>query len=197
MILSIDTFSDVLGICLLDNERNLKFNVEYRQYKPFSETIIYELDLLLKKFEISKKEIKSIVVNKGPGGYTGLRVGITTAKVLAYALNIPLYAYTSLDAMYYPYKNINAKVLTAINAGKNEAYLKTFEGDKSSEILLVKQKELNEYIKNSDICIAKNLNLGNYIPVKNSLAINGALLALEKNLTVNPFELEPIYIRSS
>jgi len=197
MILSIDTFSDVLGICLLDNDKNLKFNIEYRQHKPFSEAIIYELDLLLKKFEIDKEEIKKIVINKGPGGYTGLRVGITTAKVLAYALNVPLLAYTSLDAMYYPYKNCNAKILTAINAGKNEAYIKLFEKNKYSEITLIKQKQLEEYIKNCDICIVKNINLENCIQIKGSLAINGALLAIDENSSENPFLLEPIYIRTS
>lgn len=197
MILSIDTFSEVLGICLLDKDKNIKFCVEYRQYKPFSETIIYELDLLLKKFEISKKEITSVVINKGPGGYTGLRVGITTAKILAYALNIPLYAYTSLDAMCYSYKSCNVKILTAINAGKNEAYVKTFEKNKASEIFLMKQKKLEEYIKNYDICIVKNLNFENCIQIKDSLAINGALLAIQENLIGNPFQLEPIYIRTN
>ena len=198
MILSIDTFSDVLGICLLDENKNIKFCVEYRQYKPFSETIIYELDLLLKKFEIPKKEIASVVINKGPGGYTGLRVGITTAKVLAYALNIPLYAYTSLDAMYYSYKNCNAKILTAINAGKNEAYIKTFENNKYSDILLVKQDELIKYIENYNVCIVKNLkNFENCIQIKGSLAINGALLAIQEGLIENPFQLEPIYLRAS
>lgn len=193
MILSIDTFSDVLGICLLDGDKNIKFCIEYRQYKPFSETIIYELDLLLKKFEISKKEITSVVINKGPGRYTGLRVGITTAKVLAYTLNIPLYAYTSLDVMCYPYKSCNAKIITAVNAGKNEAYIKTFEKNKASEILLIKQKKLKEYIENYDICIVKNLNVENCIHVKGSLAVDGALLAIQKDLIENPFQLEPIY----
>lgn len=197
MIISIDTFSDVLGICLLDENKNIKFCIEYRQYKPFSETIIYELDLLLKKFEICKKEINSVVINKGPGGYTGLRVGITTAKVLSYALNIPLYAYSSLDAMYYPYKSCNVRILTAINAGKNEAYVKTFDSNKASEILLIKQKKLEEYIENYDICIVKNLNFKNCIQIKGSLAVNGALLATQENLIENPFQLEPIYIRTN
>jgi tRNA threonylcarbamoyladenosine biosynthesis protein TsaB len=196
MILSIDTFSDVLGICLLDEKYNLKFLVEYRQYKPFSETIIYELDLLLKKFDISKKDISSVVVNKGPGSYTGLRVGITTAKTLAYALNINLYAYTSLDGMFHPYKNCGKTILTAVNAGKNEAYIKIFNKKENPKILLVKQDKIKEYIKECDICITKNINLDGCISIRNSLALDGALFSLENNLKVDIFSLEPFYIRN-
>ncbi len=126
MILSIDTFSDILGIALIEENKNVRFFVNYKNLKPFSEILIYEIDNLFKEFNINKKELKAIAVNKGPGVYTGLRIGIKKKKILSYSLNIPLYTYESLYTMAYTHKYYKGNIISLIYAGKGEVYFRKF-----------------------------------------------------------------------
>ncbi len=199
MILSIDTGFDILGLSLIKEDTELVFSVDYRQLGTFSENLVAKIDFHLKEHQIDKKELSAIVVNKGPGGYTGLRVGITTAKTLAYALKIPLYAYTSLDAMHYKHRFYLKRVITAVNAGRGEAYVKIFEKETSSDIKLIKQDELSKILSDEDLLITKNLNVShqNHIDEKRGLSLEGAIFAVERNLKEDPFLLEPVYIREN
>jgi len=197
MVLSIDTGFDILGLALLDENLQLVFSVNYRQLGTFSEKLVEKIDFHLKEYNIEKQQINKVVVNKGPGGYTGLRVGITTAKTLTYALKLPLYAYVSLDVLQYKHRHYEGRTVVAINAGRKEAYIKVFENGKSSDINLIKQQELPEILSEKDLLITKNLTVNHpkMIEEKESLAVEGAEFAISKSLLENPITLEPIYMR--
>ena len=199
MVLSIDTGFDILGLALLDENLQLVFSVNYRQLGTFSEKLVEKIDFHLKEYNIEKQQINKVVVNKGPGGYTGLRVGITTAKTLAYALKLPLYAYVSLDVLQYKHRHHEGRTVVAINAGRKEAYIKVFENGKSSDINLIKQQELPEILSEKDLLITKNLTVNHpkMIEEKESLAVEGAEFAISKSLSENPITLEPVYIRKT
>lgn len=74
----------------------------------------------LKKQKL-KNDIDGIVVAKGPGSYTGVRIGVTTAKTLAYALNTKLYGVSSLAALAATVKNDKQKLLVPIIDARREA----------------------------------------------------------------------------
>jgi tRNA threonylcarbamoyladenosine biosynthesis protein TsaB len=61
------------------------------------------VEQLIKDAGISMKDLSGIVVASGPGSYTGLRIGVATAKGLAYALNIPLFSVNTLELMAYQF----------------------------------------------------------------------------------------------
>lgn len=95
-ILSIDTSNNVLGIGLIDEERvigeyitNIKKNHSVR-VMPAIQTIMNECN-------VKPAELSKIVVAKGPGSYTGVRIGVTIAKTLAWTLKIPLSGVSSLE----------------------------------------------------------------------------------------------------
>lgn len=97
-ILAIDTSNNVLGISLVDNEKvlgehitNVKINHSVR--------VIPAIEHLMKECEIKPSELTKIVVAKGPGSYTGVRIGVTIAKTLAWTLNIPLVGVSSLEIL--------------------------------------------------------------------------------------------------
>jgi tRNA threonylcarbamoyladenosine biosynthesis protein TsaB len=66
--------------------------------------------------------VSAIAVGVGPGMFTGLRVGVTTAKVLAQALRIPMIPVPSLDLLAYPLRHARVLVVPAIDARRNELY---------------------------------------------------------------------------
>lgn len=97
-VLAIDTSNQVLGIALLEEGKvigeyitNLKKNHSIR-VMPAIQHLLQDCDTL-------PKELEKIVVAKGPGSYTGVRIGVTIAKSLAWSLKIPLVGVSSLALM--------------------------------------------------------------------------------------------------
>ena len=88
---------------LVEHTTNIKRNHSV-QLMPAIQTIISEAGM-------TKQDIDAIVAAKGPGSYTGLRIGVTIAKTLAYALNTQLYGVSSLAALAATIPNIHANQL--------------------------------------------------------------------------------------
>ena len=83
MLLAIDTSSLVLS-CALAEEGKLVAEWTQQKKLTHSEQLIPCMDLMLKEVGVSKKEITGIAVAKGPGSFTGLRIGLATAKMTSY-----------------------------------------------------------------------------------------------------------------
>ncbi|SNZ09460.1 tRNA threonylcarbamoyladenosine biosynthesis protein TsaB [Persephonella hydrogeniphila] len=202
MILSIDTFSENLGISLIDGHKLVAKNV-YHKVKPFSELLLEKIDSMFNQFGYDPSVLYAVCVNKGPGSYTGLRVGVTVAKTLSYSLNIPIYSFSSLEAMAFKYRHCKKRVVTAINAGKGECYISEFETGISeikpiSDIKLVKISQFKENTYNKEtLIIVKNIDISgdNVISLVDELSTEGAFYALKENKREDLFRLEPVYIR--
>lgn len=197
MILSIDTFSDNFSVALLD-EGKVFGCITLLKPKPFSEILMLEIDQLLSKTGKSKTDISGVVVNKGPGSNTGLRVGITTAKIISYVLDVPVYGYISLDVMAYQYRHYCGKVIPAINIGKGQVIYKIFERD--IQLQDISTSPVESFIqafgeKEGCLIVEKNLlfSFSNSERLNISLSVVGGLYALSKNLQENKFLIEPLY----
>lgn len=88
----------------------------------FSKKIIPEIEDMLHRSGLNKKNIALIAVSKGPGSFTGLRVGISTAKGLAFGLNIPLIGVDSLMSCAFPFLDRYEKVGVCFDAKREEVY---------------------------------------------------------------------------
>jgi tRNA threonylcarbamoyladenosine biosynthesis protein TsaB len=87
-VLQIDSASETPTIGLVcDREMTGTMKIEGMK---LTDTLLVNIDRFLKKHNLSKKDIGAIEVNPGPGLYTSLRVGVTTANILAFGLNIPV-----------------------------------------------------------------------------------------------------------
>jgi len=87
-ILAIDTTTEETGIGLLgESKPKIMTWVSHRNQ---SKELLPNIDKLLKQEKVKLTELKLVVVNLGPGSFTGLRVGISTANALGYGLNIPV-----------------------------------------------------------------------------------------------------------
>lgn len=97
-LLNIDTSTSKAFITLSENELTIDtiYNYNQKEHAGFIHTAIEEL---LVKNNIKLPKLSAIVVSAGPGSYTGLRVGLSSAKGLCYALNIPLIAINTLEML--------------------------------------------------------------------------------------------------
>lgn len=90
MILFINTVSDLLSIKLLDiNSREVDF-VELSAKGELSDVLLIKIEEILHKNNLTKNNLSGIIVASGPGSFTGLRIGIGVANLLAFSLNIPI-----------------------------------------------------------------------------------------------------------
>ncbi len=98
IVLYIDTCTKYMCVGLSKGD-NLVYKKQYEAFKRQSEVAALEIDKCLKESNVTPNELTKIVVTNGPGSYTGIRIGLTLAKVMSKVLNIKLVCLSSLKAM--------------------------------------------------------------------------------------------------
>jgi tRNA threonylcarbamoyladenosine biosynthesis protein TsaB len=97
--------------------------------KNHSETLLTSVREVLEKAGVSLSSIGLIAVGLGPGTWTGLRVGITTAKALAYALAVPVIGISTLDAIAAGVTDYDGKLAVIVDARRSEVYGRGYDVD--------------------------------------------------------------------
>lgn len=129
ILLHLETSADFCSVALSENERLLDF-VESNEKNSHAQSLLIYIDSLLQKNAISKSELKAVSISSGPGSYTGLRIGTSTAKAICSALHIPLIAVSTLLALAYAAREEDAKAkyyVPLIDARRMEAYAAVFD----------------------------------------------------------------------
>ncbi len=98
MILNIETSSSICSVALSEGEKIIAEKHTY-EANSHSKLLAKFIDNLLKEQQIRVKDLEAIAVSEGPGSYTGLRIGVSTAKGLCYASGLPLIAIDTLQIM--------------------------------------------------------------------------------------------------
>lgn len=111
MILVIDTTDRECKVGFFDGA-NID-RIKWCWEKDTGTEVLENIDKLLKKRQKKLKSVKTILVNQGPGSYTGTRVGITIANTLGWSLNIPVFGYSGKD-----FKEIAKEIFKKLKSGK-------------------------------------------------------------------------------
>ena len=119
MELAIDTSSDFASIAL-SHEGELMTELTWHSGKNHTVELVPNIARILNQLNIPFKSLSAIFVAKGPGSFNGLRVGISTAKGLAFALNIPLIGISTLEIEAYPFAFTKLPLYPIHNAGRDE-----------------------------------------------------------------------------
>ncbi|MFZ1808302.1 MAG: tRNA (adenosine(37)-N6)-threonylcarbamoyltransferase complex dimerization subunit type 1 TsaB [Cyclobacteriaceae bacterium] len=98
LILSLETASTVCSVALHDNGV-IKASSHLYISQSASSQLAVMVDELLKRCELKPNQLSAVAVSEGPGSYTGLRIGVASAKGLCYTLDIPLIAVNTLEAL--------------------------------------------------------------------------------------------------
>ncbi|MFV0267926.1 MAG: tRNA (adenosine(37)-N6)-threonylcarbamoyltransferase complex dimerization subunit type 1 TsaB [Draconibacterium sp.] len=141
-ILNIETSTEVCSVSLTKHGETL-FLKESTEGLNHSQLLTVFIEELFTSADFGKKELDAVAVSKGPGSYTGLRIGVSVAKGLCYGLNIPLIGVGSIDAMghyaaenvadFYAESNENLLFCPMIDARRMEVYTAIF--DKKGEMI--------------------------------------------------------------
>jgi tRNA threonylcarbamoyladenosine biosynthesis protein TsaB len=98
LILNLETSTHQCSVALTEGERVLAFKELGGAYTHAENLTVFIQDVC-KEAEVKLQKINAVAVSKGPGSYTGLRIGVSTAKGLCYALKIPLIGISTLEAL--------------------------------------------------------------------------------------------------
>lgn len=131
LILLIETATERCS-CALANEQGIVSYAESNEPNSHSAKLSLLIDGLFTQTQYSYFDLSAIAVSIGPGSYTGLRIGVSTAKGLAYALDIPVIALKTCEIFAAPVfeKNHNACCVAMIDARRMEVYASIFHNKK-------------------------------------------------------------------
>ncbi|HRY84152.1 MAG TPA: tRNA (adenosine(37)-N6)-threonylcarbamoyltransferase complex dimerization subunit type 1 TsaB, partial [Candidatus Cloacimonadota bacterium] len=115
MLLALDCSQNYGSLALLE-AGVLIYSAYFDLRVTHSETLLPALDHALKLLGKKPAELEAILLSNGPGSFTGLRIGLATAKGLALGLQIPIYPYDSLQMMAVAALGMNSSILVAVDA---------------------------------------------------------------------------------
>ena len=144
--LFLNTFSNRFNAAVVKN--NTVLDSIYEDYgMDLSKEALYQISLLLEKNSLTIDDISEIVCVNGPGSFTGLRIGVTIAKTMAYFKNIPLYSTSSLEVMATSVKGDT--IVPIIDARRGYVYAAIY--DENYNIIMeecyIKLEDLMEKVK--------------------------------------------------
>jgi len=166
---------------------------------------------ILASTKLEYADLNAIAVSKGPGSYTGLRIGVSTAKGLCFALNIPLLALETLEVLAHQVKEVKGFIVPMIDARRMEAYTKVFNAEYKSvreikaEILdstsfsefFAKDKVVfvgNKTEKTQEVIQHENSVFIDTLPSANEMS-ELAYVKFEKNEVEDVAYFEPYYLK--
>lgn len=123
-LLGISTASNLLSLTVTDGEKLLG-NISLNESRSHAEKIVIKISELFENIKTDLDSLDGIAINLGPGSFTGLRIGLSTAKGLALGSGLKLYGYTSFEEYLYSAiqeKGVTGKVSVLIDSRKDEFY---------------------------------------------------------------------------
>ncbi|MGV2453071.1 tRNA (adenosine(37)-N6)-threonylcarbamoyltransferase complex dimerization subunit type 1 TsaB [Chryseobacterium sp.] len=144
-ILYLETSSKNCSVAISDNEKLLCLCEEVSENYKQSESLHTYVEWALEGAGIALKDIEAVSLGKGPGSYTGLRIGAASAKGFCYGLRVPLVAVNSLESMIEPFLGNNYDfVIPLIDARRMEVYTAVYDGKTGEELSNTEAKILDE-----------------------------------------------------
>lgn len=220
MWLGIETSSVVSSVAVM-NESQLIGEITIQAGLTHSEQLVPHIQTLLEMTNIKHSDLKGIVVVSGPGSFTGLRIGMGTAKAMAYALQIPLYGVMTMDSLAHNVSYTDHTICTVIDAQKKHVYagIYQYEGHelvcKEEPFVIPASDLLDRFRVNEDKVLflgdgikrieklleEKDTNLtildiSQRIPKASSLLLASRKL-IDTNEVSDPMDMVPYYIRRS
>lgn len=213
-ILHIDTSGSTAAICIASNASisSYRINENRNDHAAFLQPAIIDV---LKEQNISFNQLDAIAVSMGPGSYTGLRVGLSSAKGLCYALNLPLITINSLQiialAGALEHHHPKALYVAMIDARRMEVFTAIYDSNAKEivapQALVLQPNSYESYLidkkiiflgdgaeKFSRICTHKNaIFLKSYQPLQ--AFVNLAFENFNTNFFANLAYAEPLYVK--
>lgn len=211
-ILNIETSTTNCSVALYNNSIFVDCIEENDDNYSHSVNLHVFIQKLLSNCNIKPKDLSAIAVSKGPGSYTGLRIGTSTAKGLCYALNIPLISVDTLDAFALQINHEDGFIIPLLDARRMEVYSSVYDSQynkvRQTDAEILDRSSFNEFLKLNKVYFLGNANekTRSIIKSENAIFIDNKFpsarelgIIASKKFKSNEFEnvskFEPFYLK--
>ncbi len=218
-VLGVDTSGYANAIGVIDGERILA-DFAFEARTDSLEKIVANIDFALEKANLTLDDIQGFGVGLGPGSWTGIRVGVTVSKILAYSTGKPVCGVPTLEVLAYNARNILAPICPVINAGTKNMVYAAFYRAKSGTVTKIGEyyvgdiQKLLEMVKEPTVFIGSGAQAYSNLMGQTLGSLNidieaiedvpkGSVVALlaaarfERGQSDNVLSLEPLYLKES
>lgn len=158
LVLGIETATQVVGVAI-GRPDGIIASFHSTRERRHAETLTPAIEFVCRQAQVDINKIDVVAVDVGPGSFTGLRVGLATAKAIAYALRIPMVGLCSLDLIAYRARIADRVILSMIDARRGELYYAMYrrmsdEIQRIAEPRLASISQVTDQIRNlGEACI--------------------------------------------
>jgi tRNA threonylcarbamoyladenosine biosynthesis protein TsaB len=220
-VMAVDTSSSMASVAILDKDQLLG-EYSINSNKKHSQILMPMIQGIMNNLDIRPEEIDLFGVSTGPGSFTGLRIGITVIKAMAYALKKPVVGVPSLEALAYNLSMSQRHICPIMDARNNQVYTALYKWDGANIkevtkcmgipiqelVKLVKDLRVKTIFVGDGVTIHREYlcsQLGDYseFAPPNLLLQNAASVAYaakvraDQGILGTSFELVPFYLRKS
>ncbi len=212
IILNIETATTNCSVSLSKEGKTIVLKEDYDKNYSHAERLHVYIDEVLKEAGMSSQDLSAIAVSKGPGSYTGLRIGVSAAKGLCFALDKPLISISTLEALAHQVNCQEGVIVAMLDARRMEVYSAVFDSNhnqiRETEAQIIDAESFNNYLEKGKVYFIGNgvektkasINHPNAVFIEDKLpSANEMSLLANNKFKIDEFEdvayFEPYYLK--
>jgi tRNA threonylcarbamoyladenosine biosynthesis protein TsaB len=160
LILSIETATTNCSVSISKEGKTIVLKEDYDKNYSHAERLHVYIDEVLKEAKIESRQLEAIAVSKGPGSYTGLRIGVSAAKGLCFALDKPLISVPTLDSLAHQIICNDGIIVAMLDARRMEVYAAVYDSNynqiKETQAEILDESSFNTYLEQGKVYFIGN-----------------------------------------
>lgn len=181
LILNIETTTTNCSVSLSNQGETLVLKEDFNSNYSHAESLHVFIEAVITSANKSISDIDAIAVSKGPGSYTGLRIGVSAAKGLCFALEKPLISVSTLEALAHQLKIDDGLIVPMLDARRLEVYSAIFDA-KYNQVRGVEAQILDENAFEDELKLGKVYFIGNGVEKTKKLITHSNAIFIEDKL---------------
>jgi len=180
-ILNIETATTNCSVSLSNKGETVVLKEDYNSNYSHAERLHVYIDDVLKEANISLKDLSAIAISKGPGSYTGLRIGVSAAKGLCFALDLSLISIPTLESLAHQVSAKTGLIVPMLDARRMEVYSAVFDANhcqiRETQAQILNETSFEEYLEVGKVYFIGNgvTKTKDLISHKNAVFVEGKL----------------------
>tara|TARA_B100000073_G_scaffold283588_1_gene244655 strand:- start:561 stop:1244 length:684 start_codon:yes stop_codon:yes gene_type:complete len=166
IILNIETSSKNCSVSISENGKIIGLKEQSFDEYSHSKSLHVFIDEIFKQTKLSPQKLSAVAISEGPGSYTGLRIGVSAAKGICVALNLPLIAIDTMQILARKIECAEGYIISAMDARRDEIYYSVFKSNNckipikvgKTDCMIIKSNSFSNYFESSIVNFVGNCN---------------------------------------
>ncbi len=166
IILNIETSSKNCSVSISENGKIIGLKEQSFDEYSHSKSLHVFIDEIFKQTKLSPQKLSAVAISEGPGSYTGLRIGVSAAKGICVALNLPLIAIDTMQILARKIECAEGYIISAMDARRDEIYYSVFKSNNckipikvgKTDFMIINSNSFSNYFESSIVNFVGNCN---------------------------------------